>query len=95
MRKQDSWKKSASAFEPFQTNYRELCGFADHIVGAAQGFGMHSHQNMEITTIVLSGKQARKSQFPPSPISTFYVSSKLNTYLWGSNIKLKLFKIQL
>ncbi len=58
--KQDAWKKSAYAFVPYQTNFGELCGFADDIVEPGQGFGMHPHQNMEISTIVISGSQAHK-----------------------------------
>ena len=58
--KQDAWKKSAYAFIPHQTNFGELCGFADDIVEPGQGFGMHPHQNMEISTIVISGSQAHK-----------------------------------
>jgi redox-sensitive bicupin YhaK (pirin superfamily) len=58
--KQDSWKKSAYAFVPNQTNFGELCGFADDIVDGGQGFGMHPHQNMEITTILVAGSQAHK-----------------------------------
>lgn len=60
MHKTDAWKKSAYAFVPYQTNFGELCGFADDWVNAAQGFGMHPHQNMEITTILLQGTQAHK-----------------------------------
>jgi redox-sensitive bicupin YhaK (pirin superfamily) len=58
--KQDAWKKSAYAFVPHQTNFGELCGFADDVVNAGQGFGMHPHQNMEISTIVIAGAQAHK-----------------------------------
>jgi redox-sensitive bicupin YhaK (pirin superfamily) len=58
--KQDTWKKSAYAFVPYQTNFGELCGFADDVVQPGQGFGMHPHQNMEISTIVISGSQAHK-----------------------------------
>jgi redox-sensitive bicupin YhaK (pirin superfamily) len=58
--KTDAWKKSAYAFVPHQTHFGELCGFADDWVNAAQGFGMHPHQNMEITTIVVQGMQAHK-----------------------------------
>jgi redox-sensitive bicupin YhaK (pirin superfamily) len=58
--KQDAWKTSAYAFVPYQTNFGELCGFADDVVQAAQGFGMHPHQNMEITTIMVHGKQQHK-----------------------------------
>jgi redox-sensitive bicupin YhaK (pirin superfamily) len=58
--KQDAWKKSAYSFVPYQTNFGELCGFADDIVEPGQGFGMHPHQNMEISTIVISGSQAHK-----------------------------------
>ena len=53
-------EKSAYAFIPYQTNFGELCGFADDVVAAGQGFGMHPHQNMEISTIVISGSQAHK-----------------------------------
>ncbi|GAA4354037.1 pirin family protein [Hymenobacter saemangeumensis] len=55
--KQDSWKKSAYAFVPYQTNFGELCGFAEDVVAGGQGFGLHPHQNMEITTIVTRGSQ--------------------------------------
>ena len=58
--RQDAWKKSAYSFVPYQTNFGELCGFADDVVEAGQGFGMHPHQNMEISTIVISGSQAHK-----------------------------------
>ncbi len=58
--KKDAWKESWYAFVPHQTNFGELCGFADDIVEAGQGFGMHPHQNMEITTILISGSQAHK-----------------------------------
>jgi redox-sensitive bicupin YhaK (pirin superfamily) len=60
MYKKDAWKESWYAFVPYQTNFGELCGFADDIVEAGQGFGMHPHQNMEITTILISGSQAHK-----------------------------------
>ena len=58
--KQDAWKKSAYAFVPNQTHFGELTGFADDFVHAGEGFGMHPHQNMEISTIVVSGSQAHK-----------------------------------
>ncbi len=58
--KQDSWKKSAYAFVPHQTHFGELTGFAEDVVNGGQGFGMHPHQNMEISTIVVAGSQAHK-----------------------------------
>jgi redox-sensitive bicupin YhaK (pirin superfamily) len=58
--KQDSWKKSAYAFVPNQTHFGELTGFADDIVNAGEGFGMHPHQNIEISTIVVTGSQVHK-----------------------------------
>ncbi len=58
--KQDEWKKSAYAFVPYKTNFGELCGFADDVVAAGKGFGMHPHQNMEISTIVIDGAQAHR-----------------------------------
>ncbi len=58
--KQDEWKKSAYAFVPYQTHFGELCGFADDVVDAGQGFGMHPHHNMEISTIVIEGEQAHR-----------------------------------
>jgi quercetin 2,3-dioxygenase len=58
--KQDEWKKSAYAFVPNQTNFGELCGFADDVVAAGKGFGMHPHQNMEISTIVIEGAQTHR-----------------------------------
>ena len=58
--KQDEWKKSAYAFVPYKTNFGELCGFADDVVAAGKGFGMHPHQNMEISTIVVDGEQAHR-----------------------------------
>jgi quercetin 2,3-dioxygenase len=60
MHKQDAWKKSAYTFVPYQTHFGELCGFADDVVNAGQGFGMHPHQNMEISTIVVDGAQSHK-----------------------------------
>ncbi len=58
--KQDNWKKSAYSFVPYQTHFGELCGFADDVVEAEKGFGMHPHKNMEISTIVFEGKQSHK-----------------------------------
>ncbi|MDX2191632.1 MAG: pirin family protein [Bacteroidota bacterium] len=58
--KKDEWKTSAYAFVPFQTNFGELCGFADDIVQPGKGFGMHPHKNMEISTIVIDGAQSHK-----------------------------------
>jgi quercetin 2,3-dioxygenase len=58
--KEDAWKKSAYAFAPNQTHFGELCGFADDIVAAGQGFGMHPHQNMEISTILMAGAQKHR-----------------------------------
>lgn len=58
--KKDAWKESWYAFVPYQTNFGELCGFADDIVNAGEGFGMHPHKNMEISTIVISGLQAHR-----------------------------------
>ncbi|MEI6898872.1 MAG: pirin family protein [Bacteroidota bacterium] len=56
----DDWKTSAYSFIPYQTHFGELCGFADDIVNGGEGFGMHPHQNMEISTIIISGAQAHK-----------------------------------
>lgn len=58
--KRNYWKNSYYAFVPYQTNFGELCGFADDIVMARQGFGMHRHENMEISTIVVEGAQDHK-----------------------------------
>jgi len=58
--KQDSWKTSAYAFVPYQTHFGELCGFADDVVAPGRGFGLHPHQNMEISTIVLRGTQKHR-----------------------------------
>jgi quercetin 2,3-dioxygenase len=58
--RQDSWKKSAYAFVPYQTHFGELCGFADDIVEPGKGFGMHGHKNMEISTVVIRGAQAHR-----------------------------------
>lgn len=55
--KQDSWKKSAYAFIPNRTHFGELCGFADDVVQGGHGFGLHPHQEMEISTIVVAGAQ--------------------------------------
>lgn len=60
LHKKDTWKTSAYAFVPYQTHFGELCGFADDIVEAGQGFGLHPHQNMEISTIVITGAQGHK-----------------------------------
>lgn len=58
--KQDAMKKSAYAFVPYQTHFGELCGFADDVVFGGQGFDMHPHENMEISTIVMEGVQAHR-----------------------------------
>lgn len=58
--KQEVWKKSAYAFVPFRTHFGELCGFADDIVTGGKGFGMHPHQEMEISTIVVAGAQLHR-----------------------------------
>jgi quercetin 2,3-dioxygenase len=60
LHKQETWKKSAYAFVPFRTHFGELCGFADDIVIGGKGFGMHPHQEMEISTIVVAGAQRHK-----------------------------------
>jgi quercetin 2,3-dioxygenase len=53
----DSWKTSAYAFVPYETHFGELCGFADDVVAAGRGFGMHPHRDMEISTVMLRGSQ--------------------------------------
>lgn len=58
--KEDAMKKSAYSFVPYQTHFGELCGFADDVVYGGQGFPMHPHENMEISTIVLEGVQAHQ-----------------------------------
>lgn len=58
--KKDTWKTSAYAFVPYQTHFGELCGFADDVIEPGAGFGMHPHQNMEISTIVTTGAQLHK-----------------------------------
>ncbi len=60
LHKQDNWKKSSYAFVPYQNHFGELCGFADDTVLGGRGFGMHPHQNMEISTIVMRGSQVHK-----------------------------------
>lgn len=60
MHRQDQMKASAYAFVPNQTHFGELCGFADDIVYGGQGFGMHPHRDMEISTIVTQGAQAHR-----------------------------------
>jgi hypothetical protein len=60
MHRQDSWKKSAYAFVPYQTNFGDLTGFADDVVAGGHGFPMHPHANMEISTIVLQGAQRHR-----------------------------------
>lgn len=58
--KQDSWKQSAYALVPYQTHFGELCGFAEDTVHGGQGFGLHSHRDMEISTVVLAGAQLHR-----------------------------------
>jgi redox-sensitive bicupin YhaK (pirin superfamily) len=55
--KKDAWKESWYAFFPYQSYFGKLTGFAEDIVEAGKGFGMHPHQNMEIITIVSAGAQ--------------------------------------
>jgi hypothetical protein len=57
LHRQNERKTSAYAFVPHQTHFGELCGFADDIVAPGQGFGMHPHRDMEISTIMLAGAQ--------------------------------------
>jgi len=56
----DDWKTSAYAFVPYQTHFGELCGFADDVVAPGQGFGMHPHRDMEISTVMLAGAQRHR-----------------------------------
>lgn len=58
--RRDDWKQSAYAFVPYQTHFGELCGFADDIVTPGRGFGMHPHQDMEISTVMLAGAQRHR-----------------------------------
>lgn len=46
----------SSYFDPDNTNFGRLAVFNDDIVMPGKGFGMHSHENMEIITVVLSGE---------------------------------------
>lgn len=57
LHKRDEWKTSAYAFVPYETHFGELCGFADDVVAAGQGFGLHPHRDMEISTVVVRGAQ--------------------------------------
>ncbi|HEX5752985.1 MAG TPA: pirin family protein [Archangium sp.] len=57
MHRADTWKTSAYAFVPYETHFGELCGFADDVVAPGRGFGMHSHRDMEITTLMREGAQ--------------------------------------
>lgn len=81
--KQDEWKKSAYAFVPYQTHFGELCGFADDIVNGGKGFGMHPHQNMEISTIVIRGAQAHKDDTGSEGVIT---STSVQTMSAGTGI---------
>ncbi len=56
----DAWKTSAYAFVPYQTHFGELCGFADDVVAPGRGFGMHPHEDMEISTVMLAGAQRHR-----------------------------------
>lgn len=58
--RRDDWKQSAYAFVPYQTHFGELCGFADDVVAPGRGFGMHPHQDMEISTVMLAGAQRHR-----------------------------------
>lgn len=84
MHKKDAWKTSAYAFVPYQTHFGELCGFADDIVAGGQGFGMHPHKNMEISTIVMSGAQAHKDDTGGAGTLT---STAVQTMSAGSGIR--------
>ena len=83
LHKQDAWKKSAYAFVPNQTHFGELCGFADDIVYGGQGFGMHPHKNMEISTILVAGAQAHKDNTGSEGI---ILSNSIQTMSAGSGI---------
>lgn len=56
----DAWKTSAYSFVPYQTNFGAMCGLADDVVAAGQGFGMHPHRDMEISTIIVRGAQRHR-----------------------------------
>ena len=51
--KHDAWKKSAYAFTPNQTHFGELTGFADDIVNAGEGFGMHPTKTWKLAPLWL------------------------------------------
>ncbi len=50
----------ASWYEPSKTNFGKLRVINDDIIAPSSGFGFHSHQNMEIVTIVFSGELTHK-----------------------------------
>lgn len=60
MHRVDSWKTSAYAFVPHQTHFGELTGFADDVIAGGGAFGMHPHQDMEISTVMLRGAQVHR-----------------------------------
>jgi quercetin 2,3-dioxygenase len=61
MHRKDASKTSWYSFVPYQTNFGALCGFADDTVAGGVGFPMHSHADMEISTIVTSGAQLHRN----------------------------------
>lgn len=50
----------ADYYDPHWMNYSVLRVINEDIIAPAQGFGMHSHDNMEIITYVLQGNLAHK-----------------------------------
>jgi quercetin 2,3-dioxygenase len=50
----------ADYYDPENMNFGSLRVFNDDTIDAHSGFGAHSHQNMEIITIVLEGKLTHK-----------------------------------
>jgi redox-sensitive bicupin YhaK (pirin superfamily) len=84
------WLKAAHSFsfanyyEPTKMHFGLLRVLNDDIIAPGMGFGMHSHDNMEIVTIPLKGKLAHKDSLGSEGVIT---SGEVQMMSAGSGIR--------